>query len=129
MSAIGERNAAEVLADAKAKSGKFRELSDQRLICECRAPYRILARVYVGPADNGVKAKWVLVLGQRLGGGREPEPAQCFAVPDQAGQQVRPMIAQCPGCKAGWLLLLGGNGPGTVARARIDPPTLGRVAD
>ena len=130
---IGERNAAEIIAETKARSGRFRELKDRRIICDCQSNkgkrHRILARVYVGAADEGVIAEWVLVLAQRFGGGRESVPTLAYAVPRMAGEQVRQMTAQCPGCKAGWQLFLGGAGPGTVAAVRVAAPTLGVVVD
>ncbi len=126
---IGKRNAAEIIADKEAKSGKFWELPERRITCDCGQPYRVIARVYRGRSDDGVMAEWVWVPGQHFGGGREPVPPLAYAVPQQAGEPMGLMNAQCPRCKRGWHLLLGGNGPGTVARVPLGAPTLTQLVE
>ncbi len=134
---IGKRNAAEIIADKKARPRKFRELPERQITCDClsrgggsaRADTRVIARVYLGPSGGGVMAEWVWVPGQHFGGGREPVPPLAYAVPQQAGEPMGLMNAQCPRCKRGWYLLLGGNGPGTVARVPLGAPTLTQLVE
>lgn len=120
-------NAAEIMAEVKAATGKYRELDEHRIVCGCAAQPRTLARVFIGPDDDGVMRVWVWVTSQRSASGLVP--AQCIPVPRVAGEKGFPMIAQCPRCRSGWALLLGVNGPGSVGRLRIGSPTRGRVVD
>lgn len=99
-------NAKEILASVKERDGKFRELPDQRVRCDCGAPYRSLVRSFVGEAEeDGSIRHWLLVGERRRGGtGRESIPAQAEAI-KKPDEPIAGLIAECPRCKQGWLVV------------------------
>ncbi len=119
--------AAEIIAETKAQSGKYRELPEQRLTCDCTPGRKVIARVFVGVEADGTARAWLWVPGVKSGKERPSSPPLCAPVPQRAGEQVWPLTAICPRCKSGHLLLLGADGPGTVRVIDIESPTYGVV--
>ena len=120
-------NAAEIIAEVKAKSGKFRELPENRRTCDCTPSPNTVTKVFVGEDSRGVVRMWLWVPAVKTGSGRPGSPPLSVAIPQNPGDPIVPLTAICPRCKSGSVLIPGLDGLGTIRVVDLEPPTYGVV--
>lgn len=114
-------NAAEILDEVKRKTKRYRERPDFAIDCaDCQGERRRLARVYVGPDDDGHMCDWVVTSTVRKKG-RANTPPLAVAVPQSAGDQRHQLTVVCPRCSGAYWLDVGGRGPNTIAVRKALP--------
>ncbi|GII22172.1 hypothetical protein Pme01_17690 [Planosporangium mesophilum] len=118
-------------AEIKANPGDYREL--ERITCDCSQPYSTLAVVYAG--DGG--QMWLWAAGGR-GATNHPEQSddgpitpqhflpRAVPLPRVPGDVAHSVVASCPRCRRGRLLL---PDVGVVHQVQLGAPTWARVTE
>lgn len=114
--------AADILANVKARTGKFRELPEGKITCTCSLEPRTIASAYVGLDDGGVARVWLVVAGSK------GAPPRCRPLPQEPGEPTGALIAVCPRCQSA-CVLMPADASGKVRLVRLGPPTRAATVD
>lgn len=118
------QNAAAILAEVKAQTGRFRELKGYRFACgRCPGDRRTLVRVYVGADDEGEVRHWFLIAGHAST--RQKIPPTAYALEVYRGA----LVAECPRCRAGYVFFHDGTQPYRFRTLELGSPIEGVVSE
>lgn len=91
-------NAAAIMDDIKAGTGRFRELPGEFRCPRCPGERRVLSRTYVGVDDDGVVQHWIWLNG--FSSSRQKIVPTAYALEVYRGA----LSTSCPRCKTGFLI-------------------------